>query len=98
MPNGFYLSTSLPVQVHAFVACSSPACNDPTEKTKATSTRLLGLLRDVRGEGGEGAQRKVTAKFGNSKRAKPLLGTNVVAALQRSEKIGKSWRGSREGG
>ena len=39
-----------------------------------------------------------TAALGNGKRIKPQLGVNLAAALQRDEKIGRSWRGSREGG
>ena len=44
------------------------------------------------------AKGPATAALGNGRRIKLQLGINLVAALQRDEKIGRSWRGSREGG
>ena len=39
-----------------------------------------------------------TAATGNGARIRLCIGCNIVAALQRKEVIGRSWRGSLEGG
>ena len=39
-----------------------------------------------------------TAATGNGARIRLRIGCNIVAALQRKEVIGRSWRGSLEGG
>ena len=41
---------------------------------------------------------KATAATGNGRRLRLSLGVNVVAALQRNERLGRSWRGSWEVG
>ena len=40
--------------------------------------------------------KKATAATGN--RARPCMRINVVVAMQRNEQLGRSWRGSEEGG
>jgi len=42
--------------------------------------------------------RKVSASVGNGAGHRPRLWANVVVALGRDEQLGRSWRGSREGG
>ena len=41
---------------------------------------------------------RASAVTGNGMRHKPSLRTNVVMALRRDEQLGRSWRGSEEGG
>ena len=36
--------------------------------------------------------------IGNSQKSKLYIGINIVAALQRNERLGRSWRGSWEVG
>ena len=42
--------------------------------------------------------RKVSANIGNGGGHRPRLWANVVVALGRDEQLGRSWRGSKEGG
>ena len=51
-------------------------------------------------EEGEAVRTKCKAKvaIGNGRRLRLSLGVNVVAALQRNERLGRSWRGSWEVG
>ena len=42
--------------------------------------------------------KKGTAATGNGRKAALGLGYNIIAALQRNERLGRSWRGSAEGG
>ena len=58
----------------------------------------LELVRAIQKREDARTKRKVTAATGNGKQLRLGLGVNVVAALQRNERLGRSWRGSWEVG
>ena len=58
----------------------------------------LELVRAIQKREEARTKPKATAAAGNGKQLRLSLGVNVVAALQRNERLGCSWRGSWEVG